>query len=299
VKQEAKIFDPLCRFGGFFKKVSLEFFQFNEERHLRLVIKILLLGLSLFSTRMSISLEAQNVHVIRAAIDVGSGGPKLRIAEVNLTTRKIVKMMHVKQYPVIFQESLTRGGAKVLSAEIMLKGIDAIKDAIILAKSYGTTEVVIIGTSVFRNAVNGELFASMIRRETDLQVHILDQNLEGRLSFHSVLAKADLDPHHLIVWDIGGGSTQFVGLTHNGLYLVDGSNEGSGPFRDHIIQSIQGENVNERRTPNPISREHAQLAEAHASLLSANIDQELGNKFSILQLKLSVLEVSLEEVFFL
>jgi exopolyphosphatase/pppGpp-phosphohydrolase len=141
---------------------------------------------------MSISLEAQNVHVIRAAIDVGSGGPKLRIAEVNLTTRKIVKMMHVKQYPVIFQESLTRGGAKVLSAEIMLKGIDAIKDAIILAKSYGATEVVIIGTSVFRNAVNGELFASMIRRETDLQVHILDQNLEGRLSFHSVLAKVRL-----------------------------------------------------------------------------------------------------------
>lgn len=241
-------------------------------------IKILMLSLSLFLTWISTSLEAQDVHVIRSAIDVGSGGPKLRIAEVNLTTGKIVKILHVKQYPVSFQENLSRGTDKKFSSDTMLNGINAIKDAITLAKSYGSSGVVIIGTSAFRNAMNGELFASMIHQETGLHVHVVDQNLEGRLSFHSALATAELDPENLVVWDIGGGSTQFVTIAQNGAYLVDGSDEGSGPFKDYIIESLQGGNIKECRTPNPISREYAYLAEVHASLLSANINQSLKNK---------------------
>lgn len=241
----------------------------------RTFLKMLLLGI----TWASLPLVAQNTNVVRSAIDIGSGGPKLRVAEIDLTTSKIVQILQVKQYPVIFQESLSRGSDRVLSSGIMSKGINAIKDAIGLAKSYGAEGIVIIGTSVFRNAINGEVFANKIHQETNLKVHVLDQNLEGRLSFHSVLAKMDLEPHNLIVWDVGGGSTQFVGITQDGLYLVDGSNEGSGPFRDHVIQSIQEKNVNEHRTPNPISRDHAHMAEIHASLLSTNIEQELKNRF--------------------
>ena len=257
----------------------MKYLFLTPREFMRIFVKnrfwLLVLSIAWIST----PLMAQNTNIIRAAIDIGSGGPKLRVAEVDLTTNKIVKILYVKQYPVIFQEDLSRSGDSTLSPGIMSKGLNAIKDAIVLAKSYKTEGIVIIGTSVFRNAINGESFANTIHQETGLQVHILDQKLEGKLAFHAVLARMDVNTENLVVWDIGGGSTQFIGTALDGSYLIDGSNEGSGPFRDFIIESIQGRNIKEYRSPNPISHKHADLAEAHAYALSAKVDQIFKNKF--------------------
>ncbi len=236
---------------------------------MNLIIKILLC-ISCFSLS-----QAQEAHVIRAAIDIGSGGPKLRVAEVDLTLSK-VKVLHMEQYPVIFYESIAQ--SRTLSPEIMLKGLVAIKNAIDLAKSHRAEGIVLMGTSVFRNAINGNEFASKILKETGLPVHILDQDLEGKLAFQSVLAKAGVDANHLIMWDIGGGSTQLVGMTQDGFYIIDGSNEGSGPFRDHIISSIQKKDLKDCKSPNPISSTHAHEAVEHASKLSTKVHPILKNK---------------------
>lgn len=238
------------------------------------------LGLLAFTLLLSIftplTADSTNV-VIRAAIDVGSGGPKLRIAEVDLTANKIIKILHVQQYPVIFQESLSKGSDKILSAEIMLQGIQAIKHAITVARSFKTEGIVIIGASIFRNALNGEQFAQDIHSEVALPVHILDQKLEGTLAFQAVSAKPSINSENLVVWDIGGGSTQFIGI-NNGSYLIDGSNEGSGPFRDFIIESIQRQDIKEYRSPNPISQEHANLAKAYAADLATKVDRFFRDK---------------------
>ncbi len=225
-----------------------------------------------------IPLTALHTNVVRAAIDIGSGGPKLRIAEIDLTTNKIVKILHTKLYPVIFQESLSRGSDRTLSPEIMLQGLKAIKDAIVLARSFEPEGIVMMGASAFRNAVNGESFAHTIHTETGLQVHVLDQKLEGKLAFQAAQAKISTNNENLVVWDIGGGSTQFIGINVDGSYLIDGSNEGSGPFRDFIIATIQCRNLKEYRSPNPLSQKHANLAEAYAFTLAAKVDQVFRDK---------------------
>lgn len=236
---------------------------------------LLALSISLWS---SLPLTAQMTQVIRAAIDVGSGGPKLRVAEVDLTTNKIVKILHIRQYPVIFQESLAQSDQRMLSSEIMLQGLKAIQDAIVVAKSLGADGIVVIGASVFRNAVNGDQFAHDIQSKTGLPVHLLDQDAEGKLAFQAALAHMNIDTENLIVWDIGGGSTQFIGTLADDSYFIDGSNEGSGSFRDYIIESIQHRNVKEERTPNPLSSVQAILAEAYACALSAKVDPVFKNK---------------------
>ncbi len=238
-------------------------------------LSLLALGMSVLNP---LPLASQNTHVVRAAIDIGSGGPKLRIAEVDLATNKIVKILQIKQYPVIFQEYLSQNSNKTLSPEIMHQGIGAIKDAVALANSFAVEGIAVIGTSVFRNAVNGEQFAQNIRMETGLQVHVLDQDLEGKLAFQAALAKTSVDNENLVVWDIGGGSTQFIEMTIKDSFRILGSDEGSGPFRDFIIESIQKRNLTAYRSPNPLSFEHAKKAESHASSLSSKIDPDLRNK---------------------
>lgn len=239
-------------------------------------------GLALLAFNLSLSittpLVAQSAKThIRAAIDIGSGGPKLRIAEIDSTTNKIIKLLQVKQYPVIFQESLSQGSDKTLSPTIIEQGIQAIKEAIFLAKSCDAEGIVMIGTSVFRNAVNGKQFANVIQRETHLPVHVLDQKLEGILAFQAALAQTNTSKEDLIVWDIGGGSTQFIGI-NNGSFLVYESSEGSGRFRDFIITSIQNKNIQEWKSPNPISQREAGTAKAHAAILSKRVDQIFKDK---------------------
>lgn len=236
------------------------------------------LGLLVFNLILCpfIPLIAKNI-VIRAAIDIGSGGPKLRIAEIDLTTNKIVKILHKKQYPVIFQNSLSKSSDRTLNAEIMLQGIQAIKDAIEVANAFNTAGIVMIGTSVFRNATNAEAFANAIYSEVGLKVHVLDQELEGKLAFQAALTNININRENLVVWDIGGGSTQLISMNERD-YLVYGINEGSGFFRDFIIESIQGRNIKEYRSPNPISQEQAILAEAHAFDLAMKVDRVFKEK---------------------
>ena len=64
----------------------------------------------------------------------------------------------------------------------MAKGITAIKEALGSAHSFGVEGVVAIGTSVFRNAVNGPQFADDIYQETGLKLYVLDQDLRGQTS---------------------------------------------------------------------------------------------------------------------
>lgn len=228
---------------------------------------------------ISLPVISHSTPVVRAAIDVGSGGPKLRVAEIDPTTNKILNILFIKQYPVIFQESLLRNDKK-LSSEIMVEGLNAIKNAMALAKSYGAEGVAVIGTSVFRNATNGQQFAEDIQREIGQKIHVLDQDLEAKLAFQAALTQIDTDPENLVVWDIGGGSTQFIGMALNGNFLIDGSNQGSGSFRDYIIESIQQRPIKDYRSPNPISSEQAVLAENQASILSTKVNQVFRNKIS-------------------
>lgn len=228
---------------------------------------ILLLICLLFATQPS----------IRAAIDVGSGGPKLRIAEVDPCSNKILKILHVKQYPVFFQDAF-RDGNRSLSERHMRQGLEAIKAAIGLAYAHHAEKIVLIGASAFRNASNGEMFARSIQLETGHVFHILDQLLEGKLAFQAALAQLDITPENLTVWDIGGGSTQMVTVTEEGSYLIDSNDEGSGPFRDFLIETLKGMNVKECRTPNPISIELAQRAEQHARSLALKVLPYFKNK---------------------
>lgn len=225
----------------------------------------LLMRMSLFAT--------QDSYVIRAAIDIGSGGPKLRVAEVDLSSNKIIRILHNKQYPIFFHESVSRSDDKKLSSEMMSKGLIAFKDALAVAKSLGADKVVAVATASFRTATNGTQFAVEIENETGIKVHIIDQYLEGKLAFQAALSQLDTPSENLVVWDIGGGSTQLIGKKDDGSYVIDLGNEGSGAFRNHLIGVIQHRSIKEFKSPNPLSVQNIKEGEAHAYALSQRVDQ--------------------------
>lgn len=235
-------------------------------------LNVILLSFTLFATSM-------NAHVVRASIDIGMGGPKLQVAEVDLKTNKIVKLLHSQRYFINFYEGISKDNGNRLSAKVMTQGLDAFKSAVNIAHSFKADGIVAIATASFRSASNGLEFAKEIQDETSIQVHIIDQNLEAKLAFQAVLSKIDIQPENLIVWDIGGGSIQFVGMMSDGSYLIDCGKEGVGVFNDYIISSIQQQNIKERRTPNPMSSSDILRAQTYACSLSQKVNQAMSDKF--------------------
>ncbi len=213
---------------------------------------------------------------VRAAIDLGTGGPKLQVAEVNLETGKIVKIVHTEQFFVNFHQSLRKNSH--FSEEIKAKGLEAFKKAIEKSRVFNPDGIVAVATAAFRHAKNGLEFAQEIQEETGIKVHVIDQLLEGTLPFLAVLAKIETAPQHLLVWDVGGRSIQFVGTDLEGICHIDGSNEGSGPFRDYIIEKIQGRSIDEYNSPNPISAVDVGQALAYGRYLSEKVDPSFQNK---------------------
>ena len=218
-------------------------------------------------------------NMIRAAIDIGMGGPKLHIAEVDLKTRKIIRTLHVQRYFVNFYEAPSQSADRQLHQAVMKQGLQAFKEAVVKAKEFKAEKIVAIGTAAFRFAANGKELADLIHQETAIPVHIVDQNLEGTLAFEAVLAQMDVDAEHLIVWDMGGGSIQFVLKKPDGSLSVHCEHHGVGAFTDFIIEKIQWRNILKHRTPNPMSADDIVLATAHAQhLFSQTVDAAFKDK---------------------
>lgn len=235
--------------------------------------------LSILLLCSTLSATAHNDSVIRAAIDIGMGGPKLQIAKIDIKTNKIIKIVHTQRYYVNFYDGILKDSNN-LSSEIILEGHKAFKDAVKVAQSFGSEGIIAIATASFRSAANGTQFAKEIQAETGVKVHIIDQDLEGRLAFQAILSKIDVNAKDLVVWDIGGGSMQFTALEPDGSYLVDCGNKGVGAFIDHIVDQIQHRKIEKFTSPNPMSADDITQAVAYAFQLSSEVDQVFKDRIS-------------------
>ncbi|MCB1149620.1 MAG: hypothetical protein KDK48_05580, partial [Chlamydiia bacterium] len=160
--------------------------------------------------------ETHGRTVIRAAIDIGSGSTKLRVAEVDLERNTVVKMLVNEQFTVMYMRDLEKPPKGEFSEAIMAEGVDAIARAKKLAMEHGAEKVIALATAAFRKASNGEELVQRIQRETGVPVFIVDQALEGELAFKAALTQIYIPPQNLVVFDIGGGSMQLTSVGEDG-----------------------------------------------------------------------------------
>jgi exopolyphosphatase/guanosine-5'-triphosphate,3'-diphosphate pyrophosphatase len=227
----------------------------------------------------------ENKRVVRAAIDIGSGATKLKVAEIDLKTQKIEKILVDESFTVQYQEDLEKSPDGAFSEQVMKTGLDALKQSHAIAQKYQAEKVIAIATASFRKATNVQEYTNKIQRETGVEVHIIDQQLEGILGFQATAAQLATDPKNVVVWDIGGGSYQFSTLDPAGSLSVYQGTDASIPFKNHIITHIKQQNANLVSTPNPLTPDQLHQAENHALHISKKVDTLFKKKLSNPQTK--------------
>jgi exopolyphosphatase/guanosine-5'-triphosphate,3'-diphosphate pyrophosphatase len=149
-----------------------------------------------------------------AAIDLGTNTSRLLIGYIE-PSRSIRQVM-IKRW-------ITRLGGgftleEGLAGEARVRTLNALADFAEEMKRHGVTRVRAVATSAVRDAVNGKSFCDEILKKTGVRIEVIDSREEGLLTLQGVISGIDDSSGGLLVFDIGGGSTEYT-LTLDGTPL--------------------------------------------------------------------------------
>jgi exopolyphosphatase/guanosine-5'-triphosphate,3'-diphosphate pyrophosphatase len=139
-------------------------------------------------------------------IDVGTNSVKLHVGELGADGewRPIDDRSEVTR----LGEGLEETGA--LGAEPMARTVDAIASMVDDAKRNGVQSVVAVATAGPRVASNRAEFVDEVRARCGFGLEVIGGEDEARLAFLAVKSGMNLEGGTLVVFDTGGGSSQFT-----------------------------------------------------------------------------------------
>ena len=141
-----------------------------------------------------------------AVIDVGTNSVKFHIGErhVDGTWRTVVDRAELTR----LGEGLTKQGVIIDVAQERTTA--AIAGMVDEAKQYSVHAIAVVGTAGLRIATNANDVATTIQARTGVQIEVLSGEEEARLAYLAARSGLGLRIGSLLVFDTGGGSSQFT-----------------------------------------------------------------------------------------
>lgn len=142
-----------------------------------------------------------------AALDLGTNNCRLLIAH---PSRHGFRVVDAFSRIVRLGEGLAATEAlSVLAIERTLDALKVCRDKML---SRGVRRARLVATEACRAARNGETFVERVQDEIGLDLEIVDRRTEAYLAVTGCAALADPNAHSVVIFDIGGGSTEIAWL---------------------------------------------------------------------------------------
>ena len=156
-----------------------------------------------------------------AVIDVGTNSVKFHVGERGADGRwtTIVDRAEVTR---LGEGLAATGGA--FSPEAMERTAAAIAGMAAEAAQAGAVAIAAVGTMGMRTARNSEAFIDDVARRAGVRIEVISGAEEGRVAYLAVKSGLGLADGSLVVFDTGGGSSQFTfgrGATVTGQFSVN------------------------------------------------------------------------------
>jgi len=142
---------------------------------------------------------------VHAVIDIGTNSLKMHVARVSDGRTEVLgDFAEVTR----LGEGLHETGS--LSAEAMARTAEAVESFRAKAVELGAETIVAVGTMALRSAGNASEFTSVVSERSGLDVEVVPGEEEARLSYLAVLSGLGAGEGRVVVFDTGGGSTEFI-----------------------------------------------------------------------------------------
>jgi exopolyphosphatase/guanosine-5'-triphosphate,3'-diphosphate pyrophosphatase len=148
-----------------------------------------------------------------AVIDVGTNSVKFLLGErrdagessIEVDTAIVTRL----------GEGLAEAGE--LSPTAIGRTVDAIEGLVTDARQGGPVSIVAVGTAGLRQAANSDAFLQAVHDRCGVTVEVISGVDEARMAYRAAVSALPLSGDRLLVFDSGGGSTQFTLGTATGI----------------------------------------------------------------------------------
>jgi exopolyphosphatase / guanosine-5'-triphosphate,3'-diphosphate pyrophosphatase len=143
---------------------------------------------------------------VYAVIDVGTNSIKFHIGErrADGSWRTVVDRAEVTR----LGEGIAETGD--IAPEAIERTAEAIAGMAAEARRHDVAGLVAVGTMGMRSANNSDAFIARVRERCGVTIEVIPGKEEGRLAYLAVKSALGLAEGRLVVFDTGGGSTQFT-----------------------------------------------------------------------------------------
>ncbi len=141
-----------------------------------------------------------------AVIDLGTNTFNLLIAELLPSGKHSI--VYTTQVPSRIGEKSINDN-KIIPAAFE-RGIQCLRDMKEFTDEYQVDKIFAFGTSALRGAANGSDFVQSAKKETGINITIIDGNREAELIYKGVQLSYPFDDSLKLLMDVGGGSNEFI-----------------------------------------------------------------------------------------
>jgi exopolyphosphatase / guanosine-5'-triphosphate,3'-diphosphate pyrophosphatase len=144
---------------------------------------------------------------VYAALDLGTNNCRLLVAR---PSRRGFKVIDAFSRIIRLGEGVTASGQ--LSDAAMTRTASALQICAAKVARHNVTRARLVATEACRIASNGPAFLKRVKHETGLDIEILSREDEARLAVSGCASLIDADSDLVMVFDIGGGSSELIWL---------------------------------------------------------------------------------------
>jgi exopolyphosphatase/guanosine-5'-triphosphate,3'-diphosphate pyrophosphatase len=168
-----------------------------------------------------------------AVIDIGTNSIKFHIAEKDTDG----------QWSVVLDEAnISRLGEGLqatgkISPEAMERNVNAVADMAQRAREHDVSAIAAVGTMCLRTAKNAQEFVTRVQDACDVTVKIIPGEEEARLAYLAVKSGVGLQSGQLVIFDTGGGSTEFIFGHGDRIEKRFSLNVGAVRYTEHLLVS--------------------------------------------------------------
>ncbi len=156
------------------------------------------------------------MHSILASIDLGSHTARLLIARRAVDSGNISPLFRKREY-VRLAEDFGSLGDGLLTPDCMDRAVDVLNGFSRIIQHFGAEHTFAVATGVVRGSKNADHLLERILRRTGIVVHVIPGEREAVLSGFGAIRALKMSEVSYLVFDLGGGSTEFIRRTGDGM----------------------------------------------------------------------------------
>ena len=144
-----------------------------------------------------------------ASIEIGTNSIRMLIAEKGTSGTPFAPVLR-KRVVTRLGEGFNSNEGCILKPGAIARSITALREFFGIASQFGVSSPLVIATGVVRKAANRDAFIASIAEHLGHKIRIISGQEEAELTEKGVLSSLDLGSESCVIFDLGGGSTEFI-----------------------------------------------------------------------------------------